>query len=214
MLVRADLPLATSAHHFMSMPATQNRRWTAAEVRRLIAEHPDPTPRFELVNGELLVSPSPSRWHQRIVLELAILLRAYVEKHSLGEVLISPSDTHLDDETILQPDIYVDPAVEGKRPPLTALVTRLLLAVEVLSPGSARYDRVEKRYEYQRTQVPEYWIVDPDARTIERWRPTDERPEILDRQLVWRPVGGTEPFMLDIIAFFAGVSDQPEAGQA
>lgn len=189
------------------MPAVHKRWYTAAEVRRLIDEHPDPTPRMELVHGELLVSPSPSRMHQRIVFELAKLLSAYVIEHRLGEVLTSPSDLDLAPELIVQPDIYVVPPVNGKRARSVDPVHRILLAVEVLSPGTARYDRVSKRHGYQEAEVPEYWIVDADARTFERWCPTDTRPEVLEREMVWQPEPTVEPLRLDIVAFFAAQSD-------
>lgn len=61
------------------------------------------------------------------------------------------------------------------------------LIVELLSHSTARHDRITKRAVYQECGVPEYWIVDLDARLVERWRPGDERPEILDRALDWRP---------------------------
>jgi Uma2 family endonuclease len=191
----------------MSMPATQQHYWTAAEVRRLIDEHPEPTPRMELVRGELLVTPSPNRMHQRIVFELAKLIDAYVRRHRLGELLLSPSDTHLAPETILQPDLYVVPAEGDRRPRSTELVTRILLSVEVLSPSTARDDRVTKRAEYMRLGVPEYWIVDGDSAIIERWQPADERPQVHDRELVWHPAGAPEPFVLDVNGFFASVAD-------
>ena len=84
-------------------------------------------------------------------------------------------------------------------------ITALLLAIEVLSPSTAQNDRVKKRRYFSRNEVPEYWIVDCDARVIERWRPTDERPEIISERLVWNPVGATEPFTLDLAEFFADV---------
>jgi Uma2 family endonuclease len=195
------------AEQNMSMPAVQNRRWTAAEVRRLIDEHPEPTPRYELVNGELLVTPSPSRMHQRIVVSIIRLLGDYVAAQHLGEVLTSPSDVRLAPDLIVQPDVYVIPAENGRRPRAVDPVTRLLLAVEVLSPGSARYDRVDKRYAYQGAGVPEYWLLDPDAQVIERWLPSDVRPEVLDRELRWQPAGALDPLVIDMAAFFAGVAD-------
>ena len=68
-----------------------------------------------------------------------------------------------------------------------------MLVVEVLSPSTARYDRQVKRRWFQRTGIPEYWIVDPDARQVERWRPTDQRPEVLDTLLLWQPEYGPRP---------------------
>jgi Uma2 family endonuclease len=82
-------------------------------------------------------------------------------------------------------------------------VTSLLLAVEILSPSTARYDRIVKRRRYQRAGIPEYWIVDPDSRVIERWRPNDERPEVASEVLEWRPVAEAPPLLLDLPALFA-----------
>lgn len=83
-------------------------------------------------------------------------------------------------------------------------IRELLLAVEVLSPSSSRHDRVRKRPLYQR-HLPDYWIVDLDARLIERWRPGDDRPELLTEALSWHPTGAVTPFTLDIPAYFASV---------
>ena len=82
----------------------------------------------------------------------------------------------------------------------------LILAVEVLSPSSSRHDRVRKRPVYQR-HVPEYWIVDLDARLIERWRSDDDRPELVTTSLEWRPDGAASPFMLDVERYFESVFD-------
>lgn len=74
-------------------------------------------------------------------------------------------------------------------------------------PGKGRLDRVIKRRAYQKMALPEYWIVDPHAQTIERWRPEDIRPEILDSEVRWQPPGVPEPFVLDIPALFREVFD-------
>lgn len=172
-----------------------------------IDEHPEPVPRYELVYGELLVTPSPTSLHQRLVFEIAMQLHTHVKRNNLGEVRISPSDLRPVPQTMLQPDLYVIPAVDGRRAPLEDPVTYVLIAVEVLSPSSARFDRVIKRRLYQEIEVTEYWLVDPDAQTLERWRPADERPEICDHEIGWRPAPAEEPFVLDIPVLFAEVLD-------
>jgi Uma2 family endonuclease len=189
------------------MSAETIRRWTAREVRELIAAAPLATPRYELVDGELLVTPGPSRWHQRAVVELIVALNAYCRVEPVGHVLTSPSDVELEPEFIAQPDIYVVPMTEWRRLASNDTTIReLLLAIEVLSPSSSRHDRVRKRPLYQR-HVPDYWIVDLDARLFERWTPGDERPELLTETLVWHPAGATTPFTLNIPAFFAAIFD-------
>ena len=86
-LTHAELPdLEPAEQIIISMPTIQQRRWTEAEVRRLIEESPGTAPRFELVDGELLVTPAPSGMHQRLVLALATMLNEYVRAHALGEV--------------------------------------------------------------------------------------------------------------------------------
>jgi Uma2 family endonuclease len=78
-----------------------------------------------------------------------------------------------------------------------------VLAVEVLSPSTRRHDRSTKRRFFQRMGVPEYWTVDIDHRVLERWTPRRDRPEIIDRLLVWHPPGPNEPLVADIAALFA-----------
>ena len=189
----------------MAMPAEAGRRWTAREVRDLIAAAPLATPRYELVDGDLLVTPGPSLFHQRAVVELVLRLGAYLQTERVGHVITSPSDVELEPEFITQPDIFVIPTMEWRRVAAGGLPVReLLLTVEVLSPSSSRHDRVRKRPLYQR-HVPDYWIVDLDARLFERWAPSDERPELLTDTLVWRPVGATAPFKMDVSSYFAAI---------
>jgi Uma2 family endonuclease len=189
----------------MAMPAEAGRRWTAREVRDLIAAAPLATPRYELVDGDLLVTPGPSLFHQRAVVELVLRLGAYLQTERVGHVITSPSDVELEPEFITQPDIFVIPTMEWRRVAADGLPVReLLLAVEVLSPSSSRHDRVRKRPLYQR-HVPDYWIVDLDARLFERWAPSDERPELLTDTLVWHPMDATAPFTMDVSSYFAAI---------
>jgi len=188
----------------MGMPAVE-RRWTAREVRALIAENPLLTPRYELVDGELLVTPSPGLGHQRAVAQLLMALGEYARREHVGEALTSPFDVELEPESLTQPDIFVISRDEGRRLQREGLPSlSLLLAVEVLSPSSSRHDRVRKRPLYQRN-VPEYWIIDLDARVIERWRTGESRPEIVETRLEWKPADAAEPFVLDVEKFFGEV---------
>jgi len=190
----------------MAMPAETARRWTAREVRDLIAAQPTHTPRYELVDGELLVTPSPAYRHQRAVTMLVAALEQYVGRHAFGVCLTSPSDVELEPEDLRQPDVFVVPRDEVKRLHREGYPARKLeLAIEVLSPSSGRNDRVKKRAGYQR-HVAQYWIVDNDARLIERWLPGDDRPEILTERITWTPVAGSEAFELALEPFFAEVN--------
>lgn len=190
----------------MSMPARLPlpERWTRERVRVLRDRSTDGT-RYELVGGTLVVTPAPSGLHQEAVLLLCSALRAYVQRHGLGLAGIAPRDVDFNSEETTQPDVFVVPLDEVDRYRGSEPVRTLLLAAEVISPSSARGDRVDKREAYQRNGVPEYWIVDTAARVFERWHPADERPEIVSDQISWTPAGATDPFVLDLVAYFAEV---------
>jgi Uma2 family endonuclease len=154
------------------------------------------------------VTPSPSGVHQMAVRELVIALSGYLEQYPVGEVLFSPFDVEPEPEFLAQPDLFVVPLNEAKRLRTEMPARELLLAVEVLSPSSGRHDRVRKRPFYQRN-VPEYWIVDLDARLVERWRPRDDRPEVLSHAVVWHPDSASEAFTLNLARYFAKVFGEP-----
>jgi Uma2 family endonuclease len=125
--------------------------------------------RYELHEGELSVTPAPSPGHQRIVRNLNKFLQQHVETHCLGEVLFSPIDCILGETSVVQPDlVYLDTT----RLPLVSdrgIEGSPTLVVEILSPSTTLVDRSTKRQLYARHGVPYYWIVDPEARTIEAY---------------------------------------------
>jgi Uma2 family endonuclease len=164
---------------------------------------PDDGHRYELVSGELVVTPSPAWIHQSVGMALSFRIRTYLATVPVGSILYAPADLAFGEDEILQPDLFVIPL--GDQGPIRSWteVTRLLLAIEIVSPSSARYDRQLKRHRYQRAGIPEYWIVDPDARLIERWRPEDSRPEVLGRVLVWQPDPSQGALEIDLPALFA-----------
>jgi len=183
----------------MRMPDT-TARWTPAQVRAL----PEDGNRYELIGGELVVTPAPGRPHQAAVTALLVRILPYLQAARTATAYVSPADLGSGDREILQPDIFVLPAGAGTStewPDISAL----LLAVEVLSPSTARYDRYLKRIRYQRAGVPEYWIVDIDARIVERWRPEDARPEILTGHLTWQPDPERPALEIDLGELFAEV---------
>ena len=206
----AELPLLTLAEHLMSMPALRQHRWTLEEVERLVDEREGYTPRYELVDGELLVTPGPNRLHQRIVRDLLVLLCEYVKRFRLGEVNFGPGEVKLTPQTRFEPDLFVIPALDGRIPRWRDVVTQILLAVEVLSPSSARHDRITKRRFFQENGVPQYWVIDPEAQTFEIWTPTDDRAALIDDRLVWQPLETAPAFELDVRRFFAAVADEED----
>jgi Uma2 family endonuclease len=196
----AELRPHSEESHFMAMSATTH--WTVDMVRAL----PDDGKRYEVIDGELFVTPAPTLIHQRAAFTLARLLWGYVEEHRIGEVLIAPADVLVTRDVMVEPDVFVVPLIEGRKPSSWEEARRLLLVIEILSPSTARADRHVKRRLYQRERVPEYWIVDVDARLIERWRLEDQRPEILDEQLEWQPDPTHLPLGIDLKAYFRDVT--------
>jgi Uma2 family endonuclease len=204
MVTSVPLLLLRRAEHNMGMPNAAPV-WTPDRVRAL----PDDGRRYEVVAGELLVTPAPSFDHQEAALRLAELIRVYLESARVGHATMSPADLQLEADSLVQPDVFVAPLIDGRRPKSWTEIDRLLLAVEVLSPSTARADRTVKRLLFQRTGVPEYWIVDLDARLVERWRPGDARPEVLTDVVRWQPDPGFEPLAIDLTSFFADVLGAP-----
>lgn len=184
----------------MGMPATPTN-WTVERVRAL----PDDGNRYEVIDGQLYVTPAPSWEHQRASLAMAQRLHPYLVAQLVGAVYVAPADVEFRFDRMVEPDVLVVPLVEGRSPRTWEDVRRLLLAVEILSPSTARADRVAKRLLYQRERVSEYWMVDVASRLIERWRPDDTRPEIIVGELMWQPEPGAPPLTIDLDAYFKEV---------
>jgi Uma2 family endonuclease len=123
--------------------------------------------RYEILEGELYVVAAPNTRHQRVTRNLVFSLFQYVRERDLGELLPSPYDVILSEENVVQPDIlFVCRARVGVIGEMH-LRSWPDLVVEILSPGTRKKDLVLKRKIYARYGVPEYWVVDPDAGTVE-----------------------------------------------
>jgi len=142
---------------------------------------PDDGHRYELHEGELVMTPSPRTRHQVIVGNLHLMLAEHVQRHGLGEVFVSPIDVILSRISVLQPDlVYVEQARLGivtER----AIEGAPTLVVEVLSPSTDRRDRIVKQALYAQYGVVHYWIVDPAAQMVDALRLRDGAYEILGR---------------------------------
>ena len=183
----------------MGMPVQDvSMGWTAEMARGL----PQDGKRYEVLDGELFVTPSPTYGHQAVLALMHRALDVYVVSHRLGWLLWSPADIEFTPTRLVQPDLFVVPARAEGQPKSWADVKELLLAIEALSPSTAGVDRLKKRLIYQDEGVDEYWIVDADARLVERWRPGDTRPEIVSGTLEWHPRGDLEPLRIDLPALF------------
>lgn len=139
------------------------RLWT---YDQMVAELPETNLPVELWDGEIVMSPTPTPNHQRIVLRLTEELNAFVRARQSGEIFVSPLDVVLSPHRVVQPDIFF--IATDNRDAVQDRVRGVPdLAVEVISPGTWRRDRVEKKALYEQVGVSEYWIVDPESRSIE-----------------------------------------------
>ena len=196
----AELLPNTEIGHYMRMPLAIPR-YTAEEVRRF----PDDRLRYEVIRGELFVTPAPGTPHQRAVRELCTALHAYVVEHGLGEALPAPFEVEFTDDSAVQPDVLVTLAPQGERLTRERLYGPPALVVEVVSYSSKRTDRLQKRQLYQEEGVPEYWIVDLDARHVERWQRGAMHAGIVTRVLSWQPVASVPPLSIDLETLFRTV---------
>lgn len=181
----------------MGMVSLDRTDWTVEQLQEL----PDDGNRYEIIDGVLYVTPAPRAVHQRILGELYALLKPYAKSLGLA-VFFAPADVHFSERTLVQPDLFafeapVSFATFGYRD-----ITHLDLAVEVLSPGTARVDRSIKRPLYQKHGVSEYWMVDADRRSVERWWPASEAGERTTDVLSWQPRVGSAPLLIHLPMLF------------
>ena len=171
----------------MSMQ-TAPRRWSYAEFTGL----PQDGNRYEIIAGELCMTPAPRTAHQELVTRLTVLLANFVRENDLGEVLVGPVDLLFGEGDYLESDlvfirrersgIISERGIEGAPD----------LVIEVTSPATAGRDRGIKRERYAWFGVPEYWIIDPDLRQVEVYRMLQHpsQPEVVRETLRWRLAPG------------------------
>jgi len=146
----------------MASTATEKKKYTYEDYLKT----PDDV-RYELIEGDLLMTPSPVTKHQRILRELGFELLSFVRVKDLGEIFLAPFDVHLDNENVVEPDILFiskqrlhiigEKNVQG--PPD--------LVIEILSESTANRDLVQKKRLYAKFGVKEYWIVIPGEEIVE-----------------------------------------------
>ena len=127
---------------------------------------PETGPRYQLVDGDLIMSPAPTFWHQELAARLFMELRLFVEQGSLGKVLFSPLDVILSDEDVFQPDLVFISAARKRIIVPEGVRGVPDLCVEILSPSNRSLDVKTKRLMYARCGLPELWLVDPDAHSV------------------------------------------------
>ena len=132
-----------------------------------LLQMPDDGQRYEIIGGKLVVTPSPTANHQRVLFQLIRLLDAFVLEHGGGELFFAPFDVQLGYHDIVEPDLVFIATEQGRVPgDHHKFEGSPVLVVEVISPSSRQTDRVKKMALYARAGVLEYWIADPEQRTL------------------------------------------------
>ena len=147
----------------LTAPPSQARLYTYDE---LVAELPETNQPHELWEGELIMSPAPSFFHQKIAFRLQRALHDWVVAHSLGEVVGAPIDMVLSPHNVAQPDVAF---IARDR---LHIIQRVIMGpadfvAEIISLGGRSRDRIEKRDLYEQYGVKEYWIIDPEPETVD-----------------------------------------------
>jgi Uma2 family endonuclease len=145
------------------IPGPKQGCWTYEEYAAL----PDDGRRYEVMNGVLIMTPSPEAGHQSAMLLIGHYLLLAVQFPRLGRVLAAPFDVRLASGRVVQPDLLVVLNANLHRVEEKCMVGSPDLAVEIISPSSATYDRLSKFEAYKQAGVPEYWMVHPQKKTVE-----------------------------------------------
>jgi Uma2 family endonuclease len=180
--------------------AIETKPWERADLARL----PDDGNRYEVLDGELLVTPQANPVHQRLAAELMYRLEPYCQRHALG-IVVGPGAVPVG-KSELQPDVQVIPCTAAALRRGWAKLPRPLLVVEIVSEGSRRFDRGKKRDAYLAWRIADYWIVDPEERTVTVARVGREDVTVRD-EVAWQPMGAegaAEPLKIDVAGLFRG----------
>ncbi len=156
---------------------TQKKGFTYQDYLEL----PDDGQKYEVINGELVMTPAPQMIHQIISANIMDELRAFVKKKNLGLVLCAPVDVFFTEINVVQPDILFistkNSGIMGEK--YVSGAPDLL--IEIISPASGYYDMVEKKDLYEQFGVKEYWVVDPKKKWVEIYMNEDGKYKLLQR---------------------------------
>ena len=181
---RCDIPVATLT-----------KRWTLGELHSL----PDDGNKYEVVRGELFVTPAPMPTHETVCMRLRRILDRYVEAENLGAVYTPRAVLQFEDSEV-EPDLmvrreHVGDSSTWSSAPLPSLI------VEVLSPTTTRRDRIQKRDLYTDAGVGEYWLVDAERRVFTVIRKEREDLVVTD-EMTWHPTGASRPLAFAVAQVF------------
>ncbi len=175
--------------------AIDTKRWTLDELHSL----PDDGNKYEVIRGELFVTPAPTGQHESILATLSAKLTPYVVANGLGLVYHPHAVLRFEDSEA-EPDLMVrrpwgHANTDWATAPLASLV------VEVLSPSTRNRDRKQKRTFYGDARVPEYWIVDPETKTVTVIA-RNELDQTVRELLVWYPTDVEQPLEIRLADIF------------
>ena len=153
----------------MAVTAPKKRKFTYEDYLKT----PDDQ-RYELIEGDLIMTPSPVPYHQWLLKNIGFALESFVREKKMGKIFYAPCDVYLDNENVLQPDILF---IAKER--LNIIGEKNIqgapdLVIEILSESSAYRDMVKKKKLYEQFGVKEYWIIDPEEKTVEIYSRQDD----------------------------------------
>lgn len=157
----------------MTAPSASAYKMTVKEFYEL----PEGPPYFQLIDGDLYMSPSPRRYNQQISMFLSGVLYTFIEEHDLGELYAAPSDVVFADQTVLNPDLYFVSRERAHILTEQGAHGAPDLVIEILSPSTAKLDVGRKREIYAESGVREMWVIVPETRTLEIYRFAEDREQ-------------------------------------
>lgn len=188
-----------SAPEATALPIPEKESYTYADYAQL----PEGAP-YELIAGDLVMAPSPSTRHQRILLRVAMSIQHYIDQKNNGEVFIAPMDVYLSEATTVQPDVLY---IAGARREIIG-AQRINgapdVVAEIFSPSTGHRDVGIKKRLYEQHGVREYWTIDPETQAVEVHVNTDtgfqQRARVVETGTVASLV--MEGFNLEIATLF------------
>ena len=181
----------------LSTPYPSRSIWTVEDLAQL----PDDGNRYEILHGDLLVTPMPRLVHQDVAVSLTVALSNWCRANS-GWRVLATGGVYISETSWLEPDVAVYPVPAHDGTSSWRDLPAPLLVVEVLSPSTTKTDRHRKRPAYLAHGVGEVWLVDPDTRTIERWTSASEFPELHRGSIRWSPVPDAPEFVIEDAELF------------
>ena len=181
----------------LSPPIPPRSLWTVEDLEQLPADGN----RYEILHGELLVTPMPAVWHQRIAFRLTGSIAQWCRANA-GWECFAPSGVFINETTWLEPDLAVYPVPAGRAIADWRQMGPPALVIEILSPSTTKTDRHRKRPAYLAHGVAEVWLVDIDTQTIEQWTAHSEFPHPHRTTIAWTPSDGAPELTIQLAELF------------